>query len=385
MKFQKIENIIVKYLSNQASLSELDALTLWLDNPNNAKLFSDYVKTNYAINYNMKQYNSKQTKAHVLHVINKDKLARRAAKRKRNLLKYAALALIFLSIGFGAIHIYFGNADTLVIPEESITLQLQDDLIKIINDDESAEVIDANGNIIGVQSGNQIVYHKKNENEALVYNTLAVPYGKRFEIQLSDGTKVKLNAGSTLRYPVNFAQGKERKVILNGEAFFNVAKDTKHPFIVHANEIDVRVLGTKFNMSSYPEDEHINTVLVEGAVSTYKTSDTYQPDKSIVLKPGDKAAWSKTNKTMEVSQTHIESHLAWIDGRLILYEIEFNAILKKLERQYNVVFVNNNKDLNNRFFTATFDVEDITQVMKSLSYSGNFSYAFEDNKIIINQ
>ena len=381
---QETENIIVKYLTNQANSSELDKLALWLDTPINAKLFNDYVRTNYAINYNMKQYNSIQTKAHLLRVINKDKSANRFAKRKRNLLKYAAVVLLFLSIGYGFKQIYFKNVDKLIIPKESITLQLNNGNIKVIDDNESTEVVGANGNVIGIQSGKQLAYNNKIKNDALIYNTLTVPYGKRFEIQLSDGTTVNLNAGSSLKYPVNFIKGKNRHVFLNGEAFFNVAKDANHPFIVNANEIDVRVLGTKFNISSYLEDKNINTVLVEGSVSTYKTGETQQSENAILLKPGHKAAWNKTNKTMQVAETDIETHLAWINGRLILYEVEFNAILKKLERQYNVKFINNNTALENRFFTAKFDVEDIAQVMKSLSYSGKFTYRFDQNKIIIN-
>lgn len=381
---QDTENIIVKYLTNQANVSDLDVLALWLDNPDNAKLFNDFVRANYAINYTMKQYDAAQTKARLLRVIDKDKSANRLAKRKNSFLKYAAVALLFLSVGYGFVKTYFTDSETLVIPTESITLQLNDGAIKLINDVASAEVVGANGHVIGVQSGKQLAYNSTIENNTLVYNTLTVPYGKRFEIQLSDGTRVNLNAGSSLKYPVDFIKGKDRQVFLNGEAFFNVAKDTVHPFIVNANEIDVRVLGTTFNISSYPEDKTINTVLVEGSVSAYKTGETHNPETATLLKPGYKAAWDKTSKTMQVAQTDVETHLAWINGRLILYEVEFNSILKKLERQYNVKFINNNKALENRFFTAKFDVEDIAQVMKSLSYSGKFTYRFNQDKIIIN-
>ena len=378
------ENIIVKYLTNQANSSELDTLSLWLNNPNNVKLFNDYVRMNYAINYNVKKYNSTQAKAHLLRVIEIEKSANRLAKIKINLLKYAAVILIFLSIGYGYMQGYFNSDEKLIISKESITLQLNDGNIKVINDDESVEVVGLNGQVIGIQSGKQLAYNNNVENDTLIYNTLAVPYGKRFEVQLSDGTTVNLNSGSSLKYPVNFIKGKNRHVFLSGEAFFNVAKDTNHPFIVNANEIDVRVLGTKFNISSYPEDKNINTVLVEGSVSTYKAGETYQSENATLLKPGYKAAWNKTNKTIEVTETDVETHLAWINGRLILYEVEFSAILKKLERQYNVKFINNNIALKNRFFTAKFDVEDIDQVMKSLSYSGKFTYKFDENKIIIN-
>ena len=135
---------------------------------------------------------------------------------------------------------------------ESITIQLEDGNTQIINENRTSQLIDKNGNVLGQQSGNQLVYNSDVKNDVLVYNTLTVPYGKQFELQLSDGTNVHLNAGTSLKYPVKFVKGKNREVFLNGEAFFNVAKEVNHPFIVNANEIDVRVLGTQFNISSYP-------------------------------------------------------------------------------------------------------------------------------------
>ncbi|WP_225034913.1 FecR family protein [Winogradskyella sp. SM1960] len=381
---KKIKKIIVKYLTNEATSTELDTLTLWLDNPKNETLFNDFVKVNYAINYNMKAYDSKTTELQVLKFINKDKRTKRLAKRKASFLKYAALILVFLALGYGYLELYSNKNDKLVFPTEVITLKLDNGKTKTIDDNDSNDIVDDEGHIIGIQSGKKIEYFTQEKKSVLVYNTLTVPYGKKFEIKLADGTIVNLNAGSSLKYPVNFVEGKHRNVFLEGEAFFKVAKDAKHPFVVNANEIDVRVLGTEFNISSYSEDENINTVLVEGSVSVYKANAVYNVENSTLLKPGYKAAWSKVDRKIQVSKADVESHLAWLNGRLILKEVEFKAILKKLERQYNVKFINHNKSLENRFFTAKFDNEDIDQVMESLSYSGNFTYKFNKDTIIIN-
>jgi len=384
MYTNKIENIIVKYLNNEATLTELEELTSWLNNSNNLKIFNDFVSVNYAINYNMKAYNSQLTKTHLLNVINKDKAELRLAKRKSVFLKYAALILVFFAIGYGYMQFFSVEKDMLVLPVENITLELDNGKTKTINENESTNLVDTDGNIIGVQSGERIEYLAKEKSEVLVYNTLKVPYGRKFEVQLSDGTSVNLNAGSSLKYPIHFIKGKNRQVFLNGEAFFKVEKDKEHPFIVNTNKINVRVLGTEFNISSYPEDKNINTVLVEGAVNVYETSEIYNKDEAVLLKPGYKATWDKEKNAFEVSQTNVETHLAWINGKLILQEVAFKAILKKLERQYNVKFINHNKALENRIFTAKFDNEDIIQVMESLSYSGNFTYQFNENNIIIN-
>ena len=143
-------------------------------------------------------------------------------------------------------------------------------------------------------------------------------------------------------------------------------------------------MGTKFNVSSYPEDEYITTVLQEGAVGLYASNEPYDEDTVTVLDPGFMANWNISNDSIEIDKANTEIHTAWMDGKLILNGMMFNDILKKLERQYNVVFINNNKALENRRFTARFDVENIYQVLESFSYSASFNYKFDHNKIIIN-
>ncbi|WP_027125305.1 FecR family protein [Gelidibacter mesophilus] len=302
----------------------------------------------------------------------------------RSWIKYAAVAILFLGIGFLYQQGYLGDTSSLDIPNEFITLELGNGSTKIINEDGASELIDNDGNIIGNQKGKTLVYGATVSNETLVYNTLTVPYGKRFEVLLSDGTRVHLNAGTSLKYPVKFIEGHNRQVFLKGEAFFEVSKDEKHPFIVNAEEINVRVLGTQFNMSSYLEDAKITTVLLEGSVVVYRSNETYNQDTATLLNSGFKAEWNSNNHVIKIDKADTEIHTAWMDGRLILNGVPFNDILKKLERQYNVVFINNDKTLENRRFTARFDVESIHQVIQSLSYSASFNYEFESNKIIIN-
>ena len=122
----------------------------------------------------------------------------------------------------------------------------------------------------------------------MVYNTLKIPYGKKFEVQLSDGTIVHLNAGTSLRYPVQFVKNQSRQVYLTGEAFFEVSKDKAHPFTVNTQEVNVEVLGTKFNVNSYTEDVSTDVVLVEGKVSLYKDKKT--AENQVYLTPGLKGS-----------------------------------------------------------------------------------------------
>jgi ferric-dicitrate binding protein FerR (iron transport regulator) len=262
---------------------------------------------------------------------------------------------------------------------------MNDGNIKVIDDKGSFKIKDKEGNILGSQNGSAIVYNDKNKIEKLVYNTLTVPYGKRFALKLSDGTKVHLNAGSSLRYPVKFIEGQNRQVFVEtGEAYFNVAKDTKHPFIVSNNKINVRVLGTQFNLSSYPEDSTITTVLVEGSVRLYASNEEYNINKSTILEPGYKAEWNKIKKSITIEKADIDVHTAWINGRVILKHMKFDDIIKKLERHYNVEIVNNNTSLGNEFITATFDIETIEQVFEVINELHPIAYKIMNTKILIN-
>lgn len=380
----KIENIIIKYINRSATLNDFKILNQWIKKESNKQYFKDYVQTHYAINFNLIKLDTTETMDQLLHEIRKNKSIF-YKYRFISKLKYAAILVLFLGLCYLFQNGYFTSASTLIIPENSITLELENGNIQIIAEDGQTRIMDSKGNIVGTQSGNQINYNNGVKKEKLVYNTLTVPYGKRFEIELSDGTHVHLNAGTSLKYPVKFIEGENRQVfIVEGEANFTVAQDKKHPFIVNTNAISIRVLGTQFNVSSYSEDEYIHTVLVEGAVSIYNKDESYNPDNATILTPGFQASWDKISNQTTVKEADIEMHTAWMKGRLILDEVAFNDILKKLERQYNVSFINNYKILNNRYFTARFDIENIHQVMQSLSELASFSYVFKENLIIIN-
>src|SRR5690606_28947840 len=143
-----------------------------------------------------------------------------------------------------------------------------------------------------------------------------------------------LNAGTSLKYPVKFIKGKNREVYLTGEAFFEVAKDAAHTFIVNANGLNIRVLGTKFNVSAYPEDNTTNTVLVEGSVGLYQGG-AYDSEKATFLTPEHLASLDKTNKDITIENAETSLYTAWINGNIILRHVVFKNIIEKLERQYN--------------------------------------------------
>ncbi len=305
------------------------------------------------------------------------------------------VAAIFVGV-IGIAYFYFngnpfGEQPQLDIKKESIVLELEKGAFEELSETEQKQVLDSKGRVVGVQEANVLNYFTPEEStdetekreEALVYHELTVPYGKTFQVVLSDGTRVHLNAGSSLRYPIKFLKGKKRKVFLQGEAFFNVAKDEDHPFIANAEALNIRVLGTQFVITSYPEDPRINTVLVEGSVGIFKNGKEFSEEHHTKLEPGFKAAWNKTDDDISIERVNVDIYTAWIDGRIVLSKMPFNDILKKLERKYDVSIENNNKLLGEEIFTASFDVETIEQVLTSFSKNYPFEFSVENNRIII--
>lgn len=389
-----IFKLVANYISKEISEKEFHDLQQWINEKDeNKQLFSEYLhvyKKSRRIKFIESIDENKAWNTIGLKLVRplkfkpaspKEKV--KHLKRNLNIFKYAAFVTLFLGIGYMYQNDYFQNKSEIIIPSNNITLQLENGNLKIIDEDGTSKVLDSKGNIVGEQNGVQLVYAKDKEKEILEYNTLTVPYGKRFELKLSDGTNVHLNAGTSLKYPVNFINGENRKVFLKGEAYFDVAKDTKHPFVVNVNDMDVRVLGTQFNVSSYPEDDNINTVLVEGSISIYKNGESYNPETSTILKPGFKATWLKSNHQVSIGKADIEMHTAWIEGRIVFRRTPFEDIIKKLERHYDVVIINKNQVLAKQEFGASFNVETIKQVLESFNANYKIEYTIENNQIII--
>ncbi|MCR8668009.1 DUF4974 domain-containing protein [Aestuariibaculum sp. M13] len=377
-----IAEIIYKSITHTLSDSEEIILNEWLTDKEHFELYqritnSDYIQSKLAIYQKIdtnKIYHSLEKR-----LVESDKKERRLKIKK--ILRYAALVIILLGIGVIYNTGYFNSQPQLVFPNEKITLQLENGDVKVINEDGSSTVTNSKGEIVGSQTGTQLVYTDENNQDKLVYNTLTVPYGKRFEIQLSDGTVVNLNAGTSLKYPVKFIKGKQRTVFLKGEAFFNVAKDKTHPFIVNSDGLDVQVLGTQFNMSSYPEDVNTDVVLLEGSVYLTAVKDK---GNSAILEPGFKGSINKFSQDKIEKKPVITSiYTAWIDGELVFRNITFKDMLKRMERHYNIEIVNNNSELKEEKFNASFRKEPIEKILEYFKITYGINYEIKDNKILI--
>lgn len=298
----------------------------------------------------------------------------------KSVLRYAA---IFIGLTAAVYFYRMEIKETAETPSsiESITLKTDGEAVRLIQEGENQQIISASGKVLGKQEGNKITHGPDAEIDELIYNELEVPYGKIFDVELSDGTLVHLNSGTKIRYPVKFLNGQKREVFIEGEAYFKVAKDNKHPFIVHSDAVEVKVLGTEFNITSFKEDAEIKTVLVEGRVGLSNSIDA----KEIILKPGQKGAWSKTGHTTKIEKVDVDLYTSWIKGEMIFRDMSFGDMTKKLERKYNLNIQNNNELLRDKKLNARFnvEVERIEDVLNSIREIQHFEYSIADGTITI--
>ena len=381
-KTLNFEDLILKYLNQNTSVEDLKKLLVKLKEKENVELFKSYIKTNYYSSYVLNDIDRKD----IIKVI-KDKidLERKNSIRKsfiKKTFKYAALFFLVLGLGY-----YIKSTQQNIIVEEKIVPKADDIVLEtengeqlIIEKKEKNLKIDPKINL--VQKANKLVYDKDLKIEKLVFHSLKVPYGKRFDIVLSDNSRVYLNSGSILKYPVKFLDNQIREVFLEGEAFFDISEDEKNIFRVNSNGINVEVYGTKFNFKNYPEDYVSDVVLVNGSVGISNTE-----NKSITkLTPGFKGSVDKENFIVEKVKINTKLYTSWIDGQVVFRGESFNQIIKKLERLYNVTIINNNEKISEELFNATIDTEEekIEDVLNYFNKIYNIEYQVYNNKIIIN-
>jgi transmembrane sensor len=213
--------------------------------------------------------------------------------------------------------------------------------------------------------------------EETIYREVKTSYGTQSNLTLADGTRVWLNSGSKLKFPVSFRVGDDRKVELVGEGFFKVAKNSEKPFIVQTSSIDVKVLGTSFNVSAYNNEPEITVALLEGSVELVKMYNG-QYSKVLELSPNEVATYNKEKELISYSDINLkERYTAWMDGRIVFNNDPIEKLAFRLENWYNVDVEIKGQSLNDYRFTATFIDESLEQILKLLALSSPMEYEIE--------
>src|SRR5690606_19702265 len=283
----------------------------------------------------------------------------------KRVLKVAAVLLIGVFIGYLTLNSRFIEKDNSIatVNSDSVLLEFNQGQLKALSTSGIMSLTSPEGETIAIRQGDFLKYKRISTNNSpeIVYHKLEVPYGKTFKIELSDFTLVHLNSGSSLRYPMQFKENRNRLVTLIGEAYFEVSKDTSRPVVVQTDEINVRVLGTRFVMNSFNDAAVTRTVLIEGSVALYKSETNYNANTTAVLSPGQMGELNKDEDQITVKEVDTQIYMDWLGGKLIFHHKPFPEILKSLERHFNIKIENMNKHLGEQVFTATFESESIDE------------------------
>ena len=294
--------------------------------------------------------------------------------------KYAAVILLFVSMGI----FWFVNEEEQEVENVAVT--------KIEHGSMKAQLVLANGRRVDLvpetnlqleeEGGTRILtldnMVKYSGMDSLVgqstevkYNTLIVPRGGEFSLELADGTRVWLNTESKLRYPVAFT-GDERRVEMDGEVYFEVAKNREKPFVVTVNGVDIRVLGTSFNVSAYQED--VVTTLVTGKVQLKKG------DEQVVLLPNQQAIWS--DDKFKVKQVDARNYVLWKEGIFYFEDVDLEMILDDMARWYNVNIFYVNPTLKKMKFSVEIKrYEDINEILRRIEQTKRVKFEIKDRTI----
>ena len=391
----EIKIIIEKYLHGNISVEERERLQKWiLASEDNKKLFEHYIRE-YDRNMHL-DFDVQDAFQRFSETVDKRKSGSDGSRgffAPKRWLKYAAVLTILLALGLwiknevGKTTIATDNKlsqkETVQPKKEGIVLKLADGTVQEIDSRSDGSVTDTQGNIVASKSSGKLIFdsRKASKETAIRYNEIYVPNGERFNLQLSDGTLVWMNSGSSLRFPQRFDPTSNiREVQLEGEAFFDVTTNVDKPFIVNTDKVNIEVLGTQFNLSAYSSDNAIATTLVEGAVQVYEAT---EPKNKIRLKPNDQALFQKNTQNLAKRKVNTDVYTAWMQNQLIIDDLTFPEILKKLERTHNVSFVNRASHLDQEIFQGEFRDEDIETILNTIALSTPFQYTVKQNKITI--
>ncbi|WP_417885551.1 FecR family protein [Zunongwangia sp.] len=372
---ENVDNLILKFQNHCISDEELIQLEKWVKS---SKRNTYYFKSAIEQDYLLTVYSRRDEKLPELEDIFQQRKpsSRRIIPAKR--LKYAAILILsFFVTGLG--YFYLNNQVEEVYNPGQITFTYDNGETINLNENKQGTLTDKSGNTLGVQKQGELDFTTSSRTST-TYNTIKVPPGKHLSLLLADGSRVYLNSESTLRFPENFPNTGNREVYLTGEGFFDISKDTEHPFLVNTEKLQVEVLGTRFNVNAYKGSKKITTTLAEGSVKLK------QGKQQTTLVPGEAGTWSKAKQSITVAKVKVANNTAWVENRLLFIDEPFESIIEKIERSYGVKIINNNPALKKIHFNGDFDLntESVKDVLDAFTTIDFFEYSYKNNIITIN-
>jgi transmembrane sensor len=339
---QQAQFLLARYIGKQASPQEEALLFDLMNKEENSQDWEEMLEELIMLEEENNQYNRERWQP----IVEKIVKHKPATKKIFRIPRWSVAASILLVLGIAGWLLFrkSGHSQPVVVQQPEQIAPGKEGAVLTLSDG-SKMVLDSLGNgIVATQSGTTIelkngrlTYQASGRTGAeILYNTMSTPRGRQFQLSLPDGSKVWLNAESSIRYPVDFT-GNQRKVEITGEAYFEVVKNTAKPFIVAINpQTTVEVLGTHFNINAYNNEPAIATTLLEGAVKF-----SHEKQQSL-LKPGQQARAATTGKISIVNDADIDKVMAWKNGAFNFEGASLEQLMRQLERWYDITVVYEN-------------------------------------------
>ena len=257
-------------------------------------------------------------------------------------------------------------------------LQSEDGKMIDLTSSTSSRIVTSDGLVLVNDSLKGLRFDQsKSENQPMKYHTLAVPVGGEYHFTLADGTRVWVNSASEVRFP-NYFSGGKREIYVKGEVYLEVARDEKHPFIVYTGENEVRVLGTRFNLTAYPDEQKVITTLVEGSVE-------FRNDQSSVrLKPGEQSVLNRATNKLEKQKVDVSIYTSWVSGTYEYERSPLSDITRQLSRWYDVQFIYESTEFSNHTFTGVVKRDQsLEEVLSIIEKTTNIRFKISGRTIII--
>lgn len=395
MSNDRLKYLLKQFATDASTPDEVRELFGWIKKSNDDTLLKDKIRELWNA-----QGSEKELPEADWNVIYAKIMQTQVKKKKYIWWQYAAAAMFILSVSVAAYLWLNKPADRLVVQQreapnqddilpggEKAVLTLADGT-EVLLDSVNTGVLSQQGNVkITKLNNGQLSYQFTNNsgesnNGEILYNTIVTPRGGQYQIVLADGTKVWLNAASSLRFPATFV-GKAREVELTGEGYFEVAHNQAMPFKVTVNGVEVNVLGTHFNISAYPDDANVKTTLLEGSVRIEKDG------AGKTISPGEQARISNksnsANPNISVRKVDVGDVVAWTNGRFIFHDDNIQSVMKQLARWYDVS-VSFEGDITNEEFVGVINrsrYENISEILGMLEKTRTVSFVVNRRHVTV--
>ncbi len=380
---KRVSRLIAHHILDELEENERKELDAWRSSSlKNENLFQEMLKSSHWIE-SMKYCTGDAGKSEKEWMaIRKRTVAVRSRAIRKRAFGMAAVCILLLSLGGGLLILREYGTNKGVEPESMqpgcfrAVLEFPDNSRIDLKDRKDYRLTTDAGLVLSGNS-DSLTYRGTQNVSAPEWHLLRVPRGGEYRLTLSDGTRVFLNAGSVLKYPVCFTDG-VRRVVLEGEAYFEVERDESKPFIVEARQLEIEVLGTSFGLYAYPGESDILTTLVSGKLKVG------YGDKEVLLSPEEQAVFDGNTGGLSVRRVDTELYVGWKDGRLVFDNSPLEQVLNILSRWYSFELRYENPEVRHIPYSLNIKkYEKIAGVLELLEQTGKVKFTIDENTVVV--